>query len=472
MHRVKLSTLLLFFVLVVSKVGAQNIIKKAEHEFDAVNAAVFQLYQDYPIVAIGEGQHNSALTFQWLNTLLNEKQFPDVVNNIVVEFGASEYQQVMDDFVNNKDVPDSLLKKCWRETTQILVWDNPIYEAFFRQVRQRNNGLPANKRIRVLLGDPSFGSNENRDEHCFNIIKKEVLEKNQTALLIFGDLHFVKRDVFTNYAPVGELKKEFLNVIQQLEIDYPDKAISIWGSINTNDSITKQILVKENIRVGSLVRMSDSRLGDVDFRVFYPYPTHYRTDNMGRDIDTSQHIQMTMKHIVDYIIYRGSWEEQNYLAPRPDDLYTDTFYLNELIRREQLVNIPPYRVRLYFYKVLGSKEFLPFANAMENGNINSINSLYQPLKGMIPEANRMDVLNYAGYFYLRKKEIKKSIGVFKLAVREYPDKFNPYLGLGDAYLANEEKGKAIKSYEDALLRSPGNKMIKDKIDQLKIKDSR
>lgn len=55
---------------------------------------------------------------------------------------------------------------------------------------------------------------------------------------------------------------------------------------------------------------------------------------------------------------------------------------------------------------------------------------------------------------------------------EYPDKFNPYLGLGDAYLANDEKGKAIKSYEDALLRSPGNTMIKDKIDQLKINDSR
>ncbi|KIC91067.1 hypothetical protein [Flavihumibacter sp. ZG627] len=64
MLNVKLSTLLLFFVLVVSKADSQNTIHKAEYEFDAVNSAVLQLYKDKPIVAIGEGQHNSALTFQ------------------------------------------------------------------------------------------------------------------------------------------------------------------------------------------------------------------------------------------------------------------------------------------------------------------------------------------------------------------------------------------------------------------------
>lgn len=104
--------------------------------FHSLNTSLLNLYKTFPVVAVGEGQHNSALTFEWLATLIHEKEFPNVVRNIIVEFGASEYQLVMDDFVDGKYVPDSLLKKCWRETPQIMVWDNPIYEQFFREIRK------------------------------------------------------------------------------------------------------------------------------------------------------------------------------------------------------------------------------------------------------------------------------------------------------------------------------------------------
>lgn len=435
--------------------------------FHSINTSILDLYKKFPIVAIGEGQHNSALTFEWLTTLVNENEFPDIVKNIVVEFGASEYQWVMDDFVNNKDVPDSLFKKCWRETTQIMVWDNPIYEQFFKEIRKINKNLPKQKRIRVLLGDPSFGSKKIHDEHTFYIIENEVLKKNQTALLIYGDLHFVRRDIFTNYATPTDLKKEFLNVIQFLEIHYPGKAFSVWGSVNTTDSLTNQIIHKENIQIPSLLHAADTELGNLDFRIFYPYPTDYRTDNLGNDIETAAHIQLPLKQIVDGIIFRGSWEAQNYLAPRPDDIYADTVYLNELIRREQIANIPPYRTRLYFYKIFGSKEFLPFANALDNEDLNTIDLLYQPLKVQIPEANQMAVLNHTGYFYLRKKDIKKSISIFSLAVREYPNEFNPYDSLGDAYAANNEIEKALHCYEEALKINPNSNATRVKIEKLK-----
>lgn len=467
MMRIFLLTLIFGFLL--SKTYSQSNEFNEKDKFHSLNTSILDLYKQFPIVAIGEGQHNSALTFEWLSTLINEEEFPVVVKNIVVEFGASEYQFVMDDFVNDKDVPDSLFQKCWRETTQIMVWDSPIYEHFFREIKEINKGLPEGKRIRVLLGDQSFGSKRFDDEHVFHIIEKEVLGKNQTALLVYGDLHFVKKDIFTNYAPAAELKKEFMNVIQFLEINYPDKAFSIWGSVNTTDSLTSEILARENIKVPSLIYTANSELGEVDFRVFYPYPTGFRSDAYGNDIEESQHIQMPIKQIVDGIIYRGTWKEQNYLAPRPDHIYADTVYLNELIRREQIVNIPPYRTRLYFYKIFGSQEFLPFEYALQNDNINWIDSLYEPLKLLIPKANQMDVLNHTGYFYLGKNEVKKAIAVFKLAVREYPDHFNPYDSLGDAFLANNEIEMAIQYFEEALKRNPNSKLIKDKLDKARTK---
>ncbi|HEX5625141.1 MAG TPA: hypothetical protein VFX48_03915, partial [Saprospiraceae bacterium] len=195
--------------------------------------------------------------------------------------------------------------------------------------------------------------------------------------------------------------------------------------------------------------------------------TMHRTDHLGNEIDTARHLQLAMKQIVDGILYRGSWEAQNALAPRPDDLYADTVYLNELIRRELTVNIPPYRARLYFYKIFGSKDFTDFTPALERENPDIINALYQPLEEMIPEATQMDVLIFTGYFYLRKKEIMKSIGIFNLAARKYPGESKPCDGLGDAYLASNEMEKAIKSYEDALLRNPGNQTIRTKLEKLK-----
>lgn len=438
-----------------------------KNKFHKVNIAILQLFKQFPIVAIGEGQHNSKLTFEWLTTLIDERQFSDFVQNIVVEFGASEYQWVMDDFVNNKDIPDSLFKKCWRETTQIMVWDNPIYEQFFKVVRKKNKSLPQEKRIRVLLGDASFGTKTMGDEHSFQIVEKEVIQKKQTALLIYGDLHFVRKDIFTNYADPKDVRREFLNIIQILDIQYPGKSFCIWGSVNTNDSITKNIIRNENIKIPCLIHIKNTELGHVDFRTFYPYPTDFRTDHLGKDIEKDAHIQMPMKQIVDGILFRGNWEAQNQIAPRPDNIYADTNYLNELIRREQLVNIPNYRTRLYFYKIIGTKEFNIFDRALKKKNHEILKRLYQPLNKMIPPAHQKTVLIYSGHFYLKKKDIKKSLAVFNLAAREYPDHYQAYEGMGDAYAAKKKKHKAVQHYEEALKINPNNQNIRIKLEKIK-----
>jgi hypothetical protein len=48
------------------------------------------------------------------------------MNDIVVEFGNSRYQDVMDRFVRGEDVPHAQLQPVWQNTAQAHeIWDVP-----------------------------------------------------------------------------------------------------------------------------------------------------------------------------------------------------------------------------------------------------------------------------------------------------------------------------------------------------------
>jgi erythromycin esterase-like protein len=117
-------------------------------------AAILDAFQTHPIVALGEGPHGNEQGHAFRLALIRDPRFAATVTDIVVEFGSARYQALMDRFVNGADVPDSALKHAWQDTTVTTsVWDRPIYEEFFRVVRTVNAGLPAGRKLRVLLGD-------------------------------------------------------------------------------------------------------------------------------------------------------------------------------------------------------------------------------------------------------------------------------------------------------------------------------
>lgn len=65
-------------------------------------------------------------------------------------------------------------------------------------------------------------------------------------------------------------------------------------------------------------------------------------------------------------------------------------------------------------------------------------------------------LNTLGYILLGERRIKEAIEIFKLNVAVYPDGFNTYDSLGEAYLANNERELAIKNYKRSLELNPQN----------------
>jgi len=170
---------------------------------DAIEEIV-KAFDRVPIVGLGE-YHGLQEEADLIARLIRHPEFSTKVNDILVEFGNALYQDVIDRYVAGNDVPMTELQQVWRNTTQLLAWDAPIYQQFFANVRTVNQSLPAARRLRVLLGDPpvdwskaqtrddilSIGKQRGREFYT-RIIEQEVLPKNRKVLLIYGGAHLFR----------------------------------------------------------------------------------------------------------------------------------------------------------------------------------------------------------------------------------------------------------------------------------------
>jgi hypothetical protein len=76
-------------------------------------------------------------------------------------------------------------------------------------------------------------------------------------------------------------------------------------------------------------------------------------------------------------------------------------------------------------------------------------------------------LNQAGYRYLQNGKVKEAIEMFKLNVLAYPDSWNTYDSLAEAYMADGNKELAIQYYEKSLELNPENGNAVDLLEKLK-----
>ncbi len=93
---------------------------------------------------------------------------------------------------------------------------------------------------------------------------------------------------------------------------------------------------------------------------------------------------------------------------------------------------------------------------------------YQELKRTRPEVYDFGEpeLNTLGYLLLREQRVKEAIEMFKLNVAVYPEAFNTYDSLGEAYLANGERELAIKNYKKSLELNPQNTNATDALKRI------
>jgi hypothetical protein len=168
--------------------------------------AVIAAFDRVNLVGLGE-RHWSLEDSQFRLKLIRDPEFSQKVNDIVIEFGNPRYQAVLDRFVDGDDVPYADVSKVWLDTTQPRAWRSPVYAEFISAVRSVNAGLLLGRRLRVVAGDYPIDSTPippintgrqipiiNRDEAAAAIIRREVLDKNRKALVIFGARHLYRND--------------------------------------------------------------------------------------------------------------------------------------------------------------------------------------------------------------------------------------------------------------------------------------
>jgi hypothetical protein len=302
-------------------------------------SAIFAAFDKYEVVGLPEA-HGMKDLDDFILSLIRNPVFPEKVNDIEVECGNSLYQAVLDRYIAGEDVSFAEVQKVWRNTTQAMCGTSGFFEQFFPLVRAINQKLPAEKRLRVLAGDPPIDWDQvkttedsskffNRDPSIASVMEKEVLSKHRKALMLFGTFH---------------LSRGATDAVSIYEKDYPNVSFIIADAGYFNAA---SVSPSENPFIGwqspSLATIKNTRIADLGLDSFFPPPVRIDQDCNAKN-EFPKELQKPMGEMVDAILYLGP-ENFKLKEQMPADIALDTDYMTELQRRESLTGFPGSKTR-------------------------------------------------------------------------------------------------------------------------------
>ncbi|HSR68325.1 MAG TPA: hypothetical protein VLU25_10315 [Acidobacteriota bacterium] len=158
-------------------------------------------------MALGE-RHGSKTDADFRNRLVRHPGFAAKADLIVVEFANAFHQPILDRYVvEGEDLPEDELARVWRDAAGAEVWESPIYRQFFDAVREANQKLAPESRLRVIAGDPAvdwenattpedIAAYSRRGQIAVETILNEAVKKGKKALLVWGRGHFARGNHF------------------------------------------------------------------------------------------------------------------------------------------------------------------------------------------------------------------------------------------------------------------------------------
>jgi hypothetical protein len=313
---VLLSPALPVLLFVFPSVGlAQPATAKA---LDPINGIV-DAFQTHDTVALGEGDHGNEQGAAFREKLYRDPRFQAIVNDIVVESGNGRHQAMMDRYISGETVPEKELRMAWLETTQPNeVWDRDIYADMFRTIREINQKLPKAKQLRVLLGDTPYTtgvSARRSDTFPAELIQREVIAKHRKALIVYGEIHYLRRQPEppppTPGQPVQAPSGTIVSLLERAGV----KVFSVWTFTGLGADLPTLQPDIATWKKPSLTLIKDTPLGMAPFTFYYP-----KGSGMIRRIgpngpvmvDLGEAIGGVMQEQFDALLYLGPKTEITY----------------------------------------------------------------------------------------------------------------------------------------------------------------
>jgi hypothetical protein len=240
--------------------NAQSLVRDAT---DVIAEAL----RSHRLVVISE-HHWSVPVHELLLRIIADPKLSGLVDDVVVEFGNPLYQGIIDRYIAGDPVPADSVRLAWRNTTQLLAWDSPLYERFYESVRVLNASRPSSRRIRLLAGDPPIDWSRTtraqdiprtygfRDIETIGMLEREVLAKGRRALVIIGEEHVVRTTDPAPGAPPKPLERQSLG--EALHHRHPGAAFLVGTVVGDASSLARAVRHWPN---GSMAAIEGIALG-------------------------------------------------------------------------------------------------------------------------------------------------------------------------------------------------------------------
>jgi hypothetical protein len=296
-------------------VGSQQIADRGPED---ATKAILAAFDTYDVVGMSAGHSNKKLD-DFVLSLIRHPSLPTKVNDLVVECGNARYQAMLDRYIAGDSVPIEEARRAWRETSVSMCSVSGFYAEFYPLIRQINEALPQEKRLRVLVGEPAVDWSAqsatplpiDRDASLASVIEHEVLSKNRKALVLCGTGHLYHHE-------------RRGTAVSRYEQNYPGRTFVV----QTHDGFAAFIDLDRGRQlearmsawpVPALVLIKGSWLADLDLPYFlWPFPARYAGEAIA--------------DLADAYLYLGRGNDLTY-EKTPDSILDDQEYMAALGRR-------------------------------------------------------------------------------------------------------------------------------------------
>jgi hypothetical protein len=343
-----------------SLLGTRHIQAQEAAEPSVVNAldGIFEAFSSYSIVAIGE-QHGIRELGDFYQAILRDARFVDNVDAVVLEYGNALFQDVIDRYMNGENIPYEDLQRVWSDAVgKIPGGTEVMYVQLFTTLRSINANLPAEERIRVLLGDPpidwsTVDSKEDvipvqmqRESHFAGVVINEVLDKGLKALVITGAPHLDRSPAMPNAMPFTDNSTPpppvapMLIMQQIVEQQYPGQTFVIVVHTGfVEDDCNGEIETRmTEWNVSTLAYVKGSWLEGITCTKF-PAARMIMTNQQDNQMIGAPSEMPAPKSIIagaDAYLFVGSRDELT-MSPFDPVIYLDIEYFTEMSRRHEIL---------------------------------------------------------------------------------------------------------------------------------------